>query len=187
MTWIRTGNKPLSEPMLTRFIDAYMRHYVEMSYDTCIDCYQKRNCMINYVSLSLLLVRNTSSCWSLFLNILFNVYLRPPHAVVSIMMTSSNGNIFRVTGLLCGNSPVTGEIPTQRPATRSFDVFFDLRLNNRLSKQSWGWWFETPSCSLWRHSNVTVKLCKSDGVSLLSLVHVIADVASVCYKYIQTQ
>ena len=26
----------------------------------------------------------------------------------------------------------------QRPVTRSFDVFFDLRLNKRLSKQSWG-------------------------------------------------
>ena len=36
-----------------------------------------------------------------------------------------------------GNSPVTGEIPGQRPVTRSFDVFFDLRLNKRLSKQSW--------------------------------------------------
>ena len=54
--------------------------------------------------------------------------------------------------LCAGNSPVTGEFPTQRPVTRSFDVFFDLRLNERLSKQSWGWWFETPSCSLWRHS-----------------------------------
>ena len=32
-----------------------------------------------------------------------------------------------------GNSPV----PAQRPVTRSFDVFFDLRLNKRLSKQSW--------------------------------------------------
>ena len=39
-----------------------------------------------------------------------------------------------------GNSPVTGEFPAQRPVTRSFDVFFDLRLNQRLSKQSWGWW-----------------------------------------------
>ena len=28
-----------------------------------------------------------------------------------------------------GNSPVPGEFPTQRPVTRSFDVFFDLRLN----------------------------------------------------------
>ena len=48
-----------------------------------------------------------------------------------------------------GNSPVTDEFPAQRPATRSFDVFFDLRLN----KQSWGWWFETPSRTLWRHCN----------------------------------
>ena len=68
-------------------------------------------------------------------------------------MTSSNGNIFRVTGLCAGNSPVPGEFPAQRPVTRSFDVFFDLRLNKRLSKQSWGWWFETPSCPIWRHRN----------------------------------
>ena len=51
-------------------------------------------------------------------------------------------------------SPVPGEFPAQRPVTRSFDVFFDLRLNKRLSKQSWGWWFETLSCPLWRHCNV---------------------------------
>ena len=37
--------------------------------------------------------------------------------------------------------------------TRSFEVFFDLRPNKRLSKQSWGWWSETPSSSLWRHRN----------------------------------
>ena len=55
--------------------------------------------------------------------------------------------------LCVGNSPVTDEFPTQRPVTRSFDVFFDLRVNKRLSKQSWGWWLETPSRSLWRHSN----------------------------------
>ena len=30
-----------------------------------------------------------------------------------------------------GNSPVTGEFPAQRPVARSFDVFFDLRLNKR--------------------------------------------------------
>ena len=69
------------------------------------------------------------------------------------MMTSSNGNIFRVTGHLCGNSPVTGEFHAQRPVTRSFDVFFDLRLNKRLSKQSRDWWFDTPSRPLWRHCN----------------------------------
>ena len=35
-----------------------------------------------------------------------------------------------------GNSAVTGEFPGQKPVTRNFDVFFDLRLNIRLSKQS---------------------------------------------------
>ena len=68
-------------------------------------------------------------------------------------MTSSNGNIFRVTGPLCGKFTGPGEFPTQRPVTRRFDVFFDLRLNKRLSKQPWGWWFETLSWSLWRHCN----------------------------------
>ena len=58
---------------------------------------------------------------------------------------------------LCeGNSPVTGEFPSQRPVTRNFDVFFDLRLNKRLSKQSRRKWFETPSGSLWRHYHVLV-------------------------------
>ena len=71
-----------------------------------------------------------------------------------IMMTSSNGNIFRVTGPLCGEFTGPGEFPAQRPVTRSFDVFFDLRPNKRLSKQAWGWWFKTPSWSLWRRCNV---------------------------------
>ena len=53
-----------------------------------------------------------------------------------------------------GNSPVPGEFPSQRPVTRSFDVFFDLRLNKWLSKQSWGWWFETLSSPLWCHCNM---------------------------------
>ena len=70
------------------------------------------------------------------------------------MVTSSNGNIFRVTSPSCGrNSPVTGEFPSQRPVTRSFDIFFDLFLNKRLRKQSRRRWFEIPSSSLWRHCN----------------------------------
>ena len=55
--------------------------------------------------------------------------------------------------ICAGNSPVTGEFPTQRPVTRSFDGYFNLRVNKQWSKQSWGWWFETPSCPLWRQSN----------------------------------
>ena len=71
--------------------------------------------------------------------------------IIETMMTSSNGNIFRVTGPLCGEFTGPGEFPAQRPVTRSFDVFFDLRPNKRLSKQPWGWWFETLSWSLWHH------------------------------------
>ena len=53
------------------------------------------------------------------------------------MMTSSNGNIFRVTGHLCGEFTGPRWIPrTKASDTQSFDVFFDLRLNKRLSKQS---------------------------------------------------
>ena len=71
------------------------------------------------------------------------------------MMTSSNGNIFRVTGPLCWEFTGPGEFPTQRPVTRSFDVFFDLLPKKRLSKQSWGWWCETLSHPSRRHRNDT--------------------------------
>ena len=54
-----------------------------------------------------------------------------------------------LTAIRTGNSPVSGEFPTQRPVTWSFDAFFDLRLY----KQSWGWWFQTLSRPLWRHCN----------------------------------
>ena len=38
--------------------------------------------------------------------------------------------IFSALLALCaGNSPVTGEFPAQRPVTRSFDIFFDLRID----------------------------------------------------------
>ena len=72
---------------------------------------------------------------------------------LTIMMTLSNGNISRVTGLLRGIHRSSVNSPNKRPVTRSFGVFFDLRLNQRLSKQSCGWWFETRSDSLWRQYN----------------------------------
>ena len=69
--------------------------------------------------------------------------------LIFIMMTSSNGNIFRVTGHLCGECTGPWWIPAQRPVTRSFVVSFD----KRLSKQSCRWWFETLSRPLWRQYN----------------------------------
>ena len=99
------------------------------------------------------------SCW--FMKKKYYLELRHRHwashminpVPVKCMMTSSNGNIFRVTGPLCGEFTGPGEFPAQRPVTRSFDVFFDLRPNKRLSKQPRGWWFDTSSWSLWRQCN----------------------------------
>ena len=59
----------------------------------------------------------------------------------------------RYWAICAGDSPVPGEFPTQRPVTRSFDIFFDLRPKKRLSKQWWGWWFETLPFPLWRHGD----------------------------------
>ena len=96
---------------------------------------------------------------------LMSLFLTKP----STMMTSSNGNIFRVTGPLCGEFTGPRWIPTQRPVTQSFDVYFDLRKNKRLGKQSWGWWFGTLSWSLLRHRNDQwIELC-STNVSLCKM------------------
>ena len=75
--------------------------------------------------------------------------------------------IFSALLALCaGNSTVTGEFSTQRPVTRSFDLFFDLHRTKRLSKQSWGWWFETPSSSSWRH-------CNEHGIDRRLVIHMV--------------
>ena len=80
-----------------------------------------------------------------------------------------------------GNSPVTGEFPSQSTMTQSFDIFFDLRLNKRLSKQPWGWWYETLSLPLWRRRNVvdyrkrcinSVRLtCKMNNIEYANMGH----------------
>ena len=62
---------------------------------------------------------------------------------LSSMMTSSNGNISALLALCVANSPVP---------TKASDA--ELWYYKRLSKQSGGWWFETPSRLLWRHCNV---------------------------------
>ena len=75
--------------------------------------------------------------------------------------------------ICAGNSSVPSEFPTQRPVTRSFNIFFDMRLNKSLNKQSWGWWYETLSSPLWRYRNVLpplishVSLCLACNILLL--------------------
>ena len=68
--------------------------------------------------------------------------------------------------LCAGNSPVTGEFPTQRPVTLSF-FFFDLRLNKPLCKQSGGLRFETPSLPLWRHCVDEVGIMTQRAISFI--------------------
>ena len=97
--------------------------------------------------------------WSCYIQAVLYLLVTEMHDLClrGFMITSSTGNIVDVTDPLCGNSPVTAEFPSQGLVTRSFDFFFDLRLSRRLSKQSWGWWFEMPSRSLWHHCNVMLR------------------------------
>ena len=57
-------------------------------------------------------------------------------AIISSWWRHQIATFFALLAICAGNSPVTGEFPAQRPVTQGFDVFFDLRLNKQLSKQS---------------------------------------------------
>ena len=79
------------------------------------------------------------------------------YSSLSSMLTSSNGNIFRVTGRICGEFTGHRWIPLIKASNAElWSFFFDLHPNKRLSEQSRRWWFETPYSSLWRHCNIMV-------------------------------
>ena len=80
-------------------------------------------------------------------------YWWPDWISLATMTTSSNGIVFRVTGPLWGEFTGHRWFPLKKPVTRSFDVFFEMRLNKRWSKPSRRQWFETPSCLSWRQCN----------------------------------
>ena len=75
--------------------------------------------------------------WTRAEQLKFNDTIWPPHGSISwIGSWRHQMETFSALLAICaGNSPVTGEFPPQRPVTRSFDVFFDLCLNTRLSKR----------------------------------------------------
>ena len=88
--------------------------------------------------------------------------------------------------ICAGNLPVPGEFLAQRPVAWSYDVFFDLRLNKRLSKQSRGWWFETLPRPLWRHSNVAIGWSKQRlGNHQLLRIYVKANTVVCRYSAVQ--
>ena len=89
------------------------------------------------------------------------------------MMTSSNGNIFRVTSPLCGEFTGQRWIPHTKARESGFDVFFNLHLNKRFR----GWWFETPiapimsnmgEINIWPQQNTTncISFAHSSGFNL---------------------
>ena len=78
-----------------------------------------------------------------------------PRSYVKIliyMMTSSNGNIFALLAICARihQSPVNSPHKGQRRGALMFTL---ICVWITLCKQSWGWWFETLLCPLWRHSN----------------------------------
>ena len=86
---------------------------------------------------------------------------------------------------LCeGNSPVTGEFPSQRPVTRSFDAFFDPRLGKRWSKQPRRRWSETASRLLWRHFNGMERVHQDTKVCIFKLNYITVE-CSAFPKYIK--
>ena len=81
--------------------------------------------------------------WAFFANMLKRKLM---HGWMSDAWWRDQMETFSALLAICaGISPVPGEFPSQRPVSRSFDVFFDLCLNERLIKRLWGWWLETLS------------------------------------------
>ena len=100
-----------------------------------------------------------------------------PEADVRIACWRDQMQTFSALLTICTeNSPVPGDFPAQRPVTRSFDVFVDLRLNKRFRKQSWGWWFETLLRPFWRHCNAVI-LVSHQSANGAAALHVDPQVA----------
>ena len=95
----------------------------------------------------------------------------PPWCPEDISVMQQVLTFSALLALCARNSLVTGEFPSQKPVTRSFAVFFYLRLNKWLSKQSWGWWFKMPSCSLWPHCNEKRCYSRLLGMELHFFLH----------------
>ena len=156
MAWCHQGKKPLSGPReITKWKDS------------------KQNPEKNKTSIDVpQILYGTKSRWSIFwhskrfsIAVSFVVTGMPVTSLFFAlfpycfdMITSSNGHIFRVTGPLCGEFTGHRWIPHTKASDAELWCFFDLRMNKRLSKQSWRWWFETLSRPLWRHCNEVPKI-----------------------------
>ena len=180
LAWHRICDQPLIEPMMTQISDAYMLQRIQFRKLPLQFKYSYAYYVIksNLISVAYLILNGSlehmlvlcwlmknNHCWPRVRNISFF-----PTCIKNFCATDISLSVLRIVqnswwrhqmetfsallAICAGNSPVSGEFPAQRPVTRSFDVFFDVRLIKRLSKHSRGWWFETLSHPLWRHRNV---------------------------------
>ena len=121
-------------------------------------------CVINAIATDAMAIHGTRALAAMVLtNFSWNILIPAPE---SFLMTSSNENIFCVTGY--------GDqwIPRTKASDADLWCFFDRRPNNQLSKQSWGWWFEMPSCPLWCHCNVMLEFLQITTRWTYIIVHV---------------
>ena len=139
MAWRRPGDKPLSEPMT-----------ISLPTHICVTRPQWFNALWpGDYRYSANVTLHATSDGLVFLQVKHKYYSTAPSTTFMYSGWRHQMKTFSVLlALFEGNPPVNGEFPSQRPVTRSFDVFFGLCLNKRLSKQSICRWFETPSRSL---------------------------------------
>ena len=119
------------------------------------------------ITLYIVLISIIQTCLDLF-HIVWSTKMYLFHTRISAWWHHQMEAFSVLLALCAGNSPVTGEFRLQRPVAPSFDVFFDPCLNKRLSKQSWGWWFVSPSRSLSRHCNGVLYFDIGDWICLFA-------------------
>ena len=162
MAWHQAGDKPLSGAMMVSLLTyiCITRPQWVIHADGANTDKQDTNSWESVVELGhlinvsyllkmyfkLLLTKNTSKKFG-------KIWMRNIRIYLGVIYSDFKPCVKWGKGWCTGNSLVTSELPSQRPVTQSFEVFFDLRLNKRLSKQSRRWWFQRPPHPLWHHCN----------------------------------
>ena len=110
--------------------------------------------------------------------------IRMTHTGAERNIRNQGGLVWNVLTPLMSMS-VIGQLPSQRQVTRSFGVFFDLRLNKRMSKLSKRRRFETASRSLWRHCYVILKGVKAPAPRMIQYIRICAQVSwTLCIYFV---
>ena len=138
-----------------------------IKYASCDYCGSPACRMITYqhvLAVSDLLCKFSSISYTAFISLRFNICIHQFYTftyciwiarlVLMIWWHHQMETFSMLLAFAEGNPPFSDGFPSQRPVTQSFDVFFDVRLNKRLNKQSRCWWFETPWHVSCRHCYV---------------------------------